>query len=224
MNQLKKDDDHNNNNNIVSIDGNSKTIVPEEGCSGRPAQQLASDEKETNVVERLDIRVGKVVSVKVHPDADSMYIEEIDVGDVGEDDLKIGPRTIVSGLRNHVSIEDFPKFVLVLCNLKPRKLRGVLSNGMVLCACNEDHSVVEVLTPTFDEGNGSEFQGGEGINIDGFYMTNPDFVLKPKKKYWEKCEPDMKSNEDGVASYRGVALTSKAAAFRPKSLTTYSVG
>ena len=95
---------------------------------------------------------------------------------------------------------------------------------MVLCACNEDHSVVEVLKPTFDEGCGFEFQGGEEISIDGFNMTNPDFVLKPKKKYWEKCEPDMKSNEDGVASYKSVALTSKEVAFRPKSLTTYSVG
>jgi len=224
MNQLTKNDDHGSNNNIVSNDGNSKVIISEERSSRRSTQQLVSAEKEN--VERLDIRLGKVLSVKVHPDADSMYIEEIDVGDVDEvGGVRSGPRTIVSGLRNHVEIENFPKFVLVLCNLKPRKLRGVLSNGMVLCACNEDHSVVEILTPTSDRGeDGLEFQGGEVISIDGYDMTNSDPVLKPKKKYWEKCEPDMKSNDDGDASYKGTKLLVRGNAFRAKSLTEYLVG
>jgi tRNA-binding EMAP/Myf-like protein len=45
------------------------------------------------------------------------------------------PRTIVSGLVNYVPIEDMQnRMVVVLCNLKPAKMRGVESNGMVLCA------------------------------------------------------------------------------------------
>jgi tRNA-binding EMAP/Myf-like protein len=45
------------------------------------------------------------------------------------------PRTIVSGLVNYVPIEEMQDLmVVVLCNLKPAKMRGVESNGMVLCA------------------------------------------------------------------------------------------
>lgn len=44
-------------------------------------------------------------------------------------------RTIVSGLVNYVPIEEMQgRMVVVLCNLKPAKMRGVESNGMVLCA------------------------------------------------------------------------------------------
>lgn len=45
------------------------------------------------------------------------------------------PRTIVSGLVNYVPIEEMKdRMVVVLCNLKPAKMRGVESCGMVLCA------------------------------------------------------------------------------------------
>lgn len=77
---------------------------------------------------RLDIRVGKIVEVSKHPDADSLYVEKIDLGEAV-------PRTIVSGLAKYVSIEQMKdRSVAVLCNLKPAKMRGVESQGMVLCA------------------------------------------------------------------------------------------
>ena len=41
---------------------------------------------------RVELRVGKVLSAAPHPDADALYVEEIDVGDAD------GPRTVVSGL------------------------------------------------------------------------------------------------------------------------------
>lgn len=76
---------------------------------------------------RLDIRVGVVVEVSKHPDADTLYVEKIDLGE-GE------PRTVVSGLAKFVPIEEMlNRSVVVLCNLKPAKMRGVESKGMVLC-------------------------------------------------------------------------------------------
>lgn len=64
-----------------------------------------------------------------HPDADSLYIEKIDLGE------ESGPRTIVSGLVNFVPIEEMKdRMVVVLANLKAANLRGVSSHGMVLCA------------------------------------------------------------------------------------------
>lgn len=77
---------------------------------------------------KLDIRVGKVVEVEKHPEADTLYIEKIDVGEPE-------PRTIVSGLAKFVPIEEMKgRMVVVLCNLKPAKLKGIMSAGMVLCA------------------------------------------------------------------------------------------
>ena len=49
-------------------------------------------------ISRLDMRVGKIVAVEKHPDADSLYVEQVDLGE-GQ------PRTIVSGLVKHVPIE-----------------------------------------------------------------------------------------------------------------------
>lgn len=58
------------------------------------------------------------------------------------------PRTIVSGLVKYVALEDMQqRAVLVLCNLKPRNMRGIKSHGMVLAASNEEHTVVEPLAP-----------------------------------------------------------------------------
>lgn len=78
---------------------------------------------------RLDIRVGKIVEVSKHPDADSLYIEKIDIGEAS------GPRTIISGLVNYIPIDEMQdRMVVILANLKPANLRGVQSHGMVLCA------------------------------------------------------------------------------------------
>lgn len=76
---------------------------------------------------RLDIRVGKIVEVKKHPDADTLYVESIDLGE-------LEPRQVVSGLANFVPMDQMKdRLVAVLCNLKPAKMRGVESKGMVLC-------------------------------------------------------------------------------------------
>ncbi|KAJ1477763.1 hypothetical protein T484DRAFT_1820133, partial [Baffinella frigidus] len=51
-------------------------------------------------VLRLEIRVGKIVSCERHPDAESLYVEQIDLGEA------TGPRTIVSGLANYIPLEE----------------------------------------------------------------------------------------------------------------------
>lgn len=80
------------------------------------------------VPSRLDIRIGKIVEVSKHPDADALYVEKIDIGEPTT-------RTIVSGLVNFIPIDEMKdRMVVVLCNLKPAKMRGIESQGMVLCA------------------------------------------------------------------------------------------
>lgn len=101
-------------------------------CSGRYFSQLVSVSEAVTADEitpsRLDIRIGKIVEVSRHPDADALYVEKIDLGEPA-------PRTVVSGLVNFIPIEEMQdRMVVVLCNLKPAKMRGVESQGMVLCA------------------------------------------------------------------------------------------
>lgn len=76
--------------------------------------------------------MGHIVEVTNHPDADGLYVEKIDLGEAGL-------RTVVSGLRGKVEREELlDSMVIVLCNLKPAKMRGVESRGMVLCASTSE--------------------------------------------------------------------------------------
>lgn len=92
------------------------------------ANKIGTPASDEIVPSRLDIRIGKIVEVSKHPEADSLYVEKIDLGEEQ-------PRTIVSGLVNFIPIEEMQgRMVVVLCNLKPAKMRGIESKGMVLCA------------------------------------------------------------------------------------------
>ncbi|KAG7245155.1 hypothetical protein INR49_023721, partial [Caranx melampygus] len=123
------------------------------------------------VPSRLDIRVGKIISVEKHPDADSLYLEKIDVGEAE-------PRTVVSGLVAYVSQEELQdRMVLVLCNLKPQKMRGIESQAMLLCAAIEgDPRRVEPLDPPEDS------SPGEQVFVEGYETGKADDRLNPKKK------------------------------------------
>ncbi|XP_014483838.1 PREDICTED: tyrosine--tRNA ligase, cytoplasmic [Dinoponera quadriceps] len=145
---------------------------------------------------KLDIRIGKIIEVKKHPDADTLYVEKIDLGEPN------GPRTIVSGLVNYVPLNEMEnRMVVVLANLKPANLRGISSHGMVLCASiDEPTRQVEPLRPP----QGSVV--GDKIIIEGYENGTADDVLNPKKKVWEKLQVDLVVNGDGVASWNGNLL------------------
>lgn len=151
-----------------------------------------------------------LLSTSQHPDADSLYLEKIDVGEAE-------PRTVVSGLVAYISQEDLQdRMVLVLCNLKPQKMRGIESQAMLLCAsmwvsflfCTHAASLrlislskkliafffgrlissegeprrVEPLDPP--EGSSP----GEQVFVEGYENGKPDDKLNPKKKVWEKLQ------------------------------------
>ncbi len=65
---------------------------------------LATDE-DTVDVGRLDLRVGLIVKAEKHPDADTLYVEQVDLGEAQ-------PRTVVSGLVRHIPIEQVQRAVL----------------------------------------------------------------------------------------------------------------
>uniref|UniRef100_A0A6B2EJ44 Putative trna-binding protein n=1 Tax=Phlebotomus kandelakii TaxID=1109342 RepID=A0A6B2EJ44_9DIPT len=142
-------------------------------------------------VGRLDFRVGRIVDVARHPDADTLYVEKIDCGEPQV-------RTVVSGLVKFVPLEEMrDRLVVVLCNLKPAKMRGVTSEAMVMCASSPDK--VEILSPP--EGA----LPGDLVHCQGFERL-PDAQLNPKKKIFETCAPDLKTNDALVACFRDTPL------------------
>lgn len=75
---------------------------------------------------KIELKVGKVIKCEKHPNADKLLVSQIDVGEET-------PRQIVSGIADVYKPEEFVgKKVIVVTNLKPAKLRGVESQGMVL--------------------------------------------------------------------------------------------
>ncbi len=88
--------------------------------------------------EKVELKVGTIVECEKHPKADRLLVEQIDLGDE--------VRQIVSGISKYYKPEELVgKQVVVVTNLKPVKLRGVESNGMILCAVGKkDLSLLSV--------------------------------------------------------------------------------
>ncbi|MEK6955367.1 MAG: methionine--tRNA ligase subunit beta [Nanoarchaeota archaeon] len=98
--------------------------------------------------EKLDLRVATVKKVEDHPNADKLYVLEIDLGNE--------TRTIVAGIKKYYTKEEIlGKQIIVLANLEAAKLRGVESNGMLLAASDDKGNVI-VLTPEKEIENGSK--------------------------------------------------------------------
>ncbi|XP_061991378.1 probable methionine--tRNA ligase [Rosa rugosa] len=179
--------------------------------SGKKKQQATKSATEAEIsISRLDIRVGLITKAQKHPDADALYVEEIDVGE-GQ------PRTVVSGLVKFIPLEEMQnRKVCVLCNLKPATMRGIKSQAMVLAASNSDHTAVELVDPP------KSAQVGERVTFPGF-EGEPDDVLNPKKKVWETLQVDLHSNTELVACYKDIPLTTSAGVCTVKSIRGGSI-
>lgn len=87
--------------------------------------------------KKIELVVGTVVECKKHSDADKLLVSKIDIGSE--------IRQIVSGIADHYSPEEFiGKKVIVVSNLKPAKLRGIESQGMILAGNKKD--LLEVIS------------------------------------------------------------------------------
>ena len=92
--------------------------------------------------EKIDLRVGKVLEVEDHPQADKLLILKVDFGD------DIGEKTIVAGLKNYCTKEHLKnKSAIFIINLEERELRGVKSQGMILATISHDKTKACIITP-----------------------------------------------------------------------------
>ncbi|CAN1311390.1 Methionine--tRNA ligase, cytoplasmic [Linum perenne] len=155
-----------------------------------PAETVVEKDKELSV-SLLNIQVGLIRKAWKHPSADSLLVEEIDVGEA-----KV--RQVVSGLAKYFSPDQLTnRRVALITNVKPGKLRDVMSEGLVLCASSEDHTAVEPLLPP----EGAKI--GERVSFSGI-DGKPEDVLNPKKKQLDKITPNLFTDDKGVATFKGI--------------------
>ena len=159
---------------------------------------------------KLEFKVGVITNVWVHPDADKLFCEEIDVG---EDVL----RQIASGLRPHFTLEQMlGQRLLVVSNLKAKNLVGFKSHGMVLCAATtrEDGSeLVEFVEPPADA------VIGEVVTFHGLPVPQPWSAAQvEKKKVFAACMEGMKTTDACEGAWNGHVFTTSAGPCKTRTI------
>ena len=109
----------------------SKPMEPEPPSAGPQASPAIGPTKPNVSFDdfgKLDLRMGTIISAEKIEKADKLLKLQVDIGEAA-------PRTVVSGIAQHYMPEQLPgRQVVLVCNLEPRKMRGVESQGMVLMA------------------------------------------------------------------------------------------
>jgi methionyl-tRNA synthetase len=146
-----------------------------------PAEKAPAVPADVLFNEKIALKTAKIVKIERHPDAEKLFIETLDDGSGAE-------RVIISGLVPYFKEEELlGKSIIIADNLKPRKMRGVESRGMLLAgdytgADGVEH--VEVLdsswavpgTPVILEGADPSFKKPDSIDADTFFAAPMQIV------------------------------------------------
>ena len=112
----------------------------------KPKKEEIKEEITIDDFSKVKLKVGTIIECEKHPKADRLLVEKIDMGEE--------IRQVVSGIADTYKPEELiGKQVIVVTNLKPVKLRGVDSNGMILCASSEKG--LSIISPVTEMSNGS---------------------------------------------------------------------
>jgi methionine--tRNA ligase beta chain len=95
--------------------------------------------------QKIDLRVAEIKKVEDIEGADKLYKLTINVGE------ELGERVICAGIKEYYTKKELKgKKIVVFVNLKPRLMKGIESQGMLLAAVSEDHSKVVLISPEKD--------------------------------------------------------------------------
>lgn len=90
--------------------------------------------------KKIELKTAKILAAEQIPEKDNLYKIELDLGSE--------KRTIVSGLRKYYSVEELVgKTIVLVANLEPKKIGGMLSQGMLLAAVDWDSNKVVLVQP-----------------------------------------------------------------------------
>lgn len=122
-------------------EANKKLIEERTGKKGEEVNDVEQDYISIDEFDKVDLKIAEILKAEKHPDADKLLVFKLKVGEE--------IRQIVSGIAEVYSPEELiGKKVVIVANLKPIKLRGVKSEGMILSA--EKGKALSLLT-TLDE-------------------------------------------------------------------------
>ena len=101
--------------------------------------------------EKVQLRTARVLSCERVPKSDKLLKLSLSVG--------TEQRTVVSGIAKHYTPEEMVgKQVVLVANLKPAKLRGIESQGMILCASDASDQTLKLVTVAGDMEDGAEIR------------------------------------------------------------------
>jgi len=167
------------------------------GAGGAPA-----DGSPEAALCKLDIRCGRIRECGRVPDADSLYLLKVDVGEEK-------PRQVVSSLVKHYKEEELKdRQVVVYCNIKPGKMRNFESQAMVLAATKDkgaDDEKCELLAPPPGTTEGTRMTCGE-LEAGSQSATQS---VKHISKVWGQVQPLLQTNDKCEAMFSGTVLTMK---------------
>ncbi|EAK87740.1 emap RNA binding domain protein (N terminal low complexity region) [Cryptosporidium parvum Iowa II] len=203
--------------NYLDLPFFKKKLVKKEkkntGEHGNNSNNNKQEERPLDDPTRIALRVGRILSVEKHPTADKLYLEKIDVG---EDE----PRTILSGLVGVYDLtQKINKLVVIVSNLKPRAMRGITSNGMLLCASSapsgdnnnnnsQNQSSKEYCEPVSVP---KDAKVGELIFYNDF-KGEPDVVLNTKtgKDPFAAVQPNYNVSSDLLCRFKESTMMTSA--------------
>lgn len=132
------------------IEAQIKKLKESNKKQSNPKAKPMKDEITFDDFTKMDIRTGTILTAEKHPDADKLLKMTVDTG--------IDVRTIVSGIAEHYAPEEIiGKQVSVLINLAPRKIRGIVSQGMILMA-EDNEGNLAFVAPEKAVDNGGEIR------------------------------------------------------------------
>ena len=158
---------------------------------------------------KIDLRVGIIESIKLHETADTLYIEQINLGE------ESGPRQIVSGLKNHYpDMESLVgRKVVVVANMKKANMKSVPSTGMVLCAVDRETGATELVDPPADA------EIGERIFVPGYNGDPFSPSAEKKKKAWRLLQVQLGTDDKCFCVWEDKQLMTKSGPVTCASLT-----
>jgi len=103
--------------------------------------------------QKIDLRVAEILKAEDIEGADKLYKLILNVGS------EIGERVICAGIKGYYSKEELNgKKIVVFVNLKPRLMKGIESQGMLLAAVSSDHTKVVLIKPKGEVSVGSKIE------------------------------------------------------------------
>lgn len=138
----------------------------------------------------LNLRVAKILEAREHPDADKLVILQLDLG--------TEKRQIVAGIRKYYSSDElYGKQIVIVSNLKPAKLRGEVSQGMLLAASDDEGNCVLVDATDCEVGEQLFIEGMENNDkeVDFKDFQNIKLEVKDKKLLADSMVVDTKSGK-----------------------------